>query len=154
MFCRHELNEHGLNTQIAQCNNSLTRQPGTIRGLHFQHPPQADSKIVRCIRGAIFDVAVDLRAGSETFGQWCSVELNDRNRSMIYIPEGVAHGFQSLAADTELLYLHSQFYSQPLDAGLNALDPDVAIKWPLPVRNMSVRDRQHPLLSGFRGIEL
>ena len=154
IFCQNELAEHSLNARIVQCNNTLTRQIGTIRGMHFQRPPKAETKIVRCIRGAIFDVAVDLRAESDTYGQWCSIELNDQDRSMIYIPQGFAHGFQTLATDTELLYFHSEFYSQLDEGGLDPLDPAVAIAWPLPIQTMSARDRQQPLLTDLKAIEL
>ena len=154
LFCSQEMAVHGLDTNIAQCNNSLTNVQGTVRGLHFQHPPATESKFVRCIRGAAFDVAVDLRHGSSTYGKWCSLELNDHDRCMIYLPQGFAHGFQTLHADTELLYFHSHPYDPQLQGGLDPLDPDLAVSWPLPVVGLSERDRSLPGLTQLRPTKL
>ena len=154
IFCREEMAANGIDFNVVQCNNTLTHLAGTIRGLHFQRPPKSEAKIVRCLRGAILDVAVDLRANSPTFGQWNGIELNERNRSMVYIPGGFAHGFQTLAPETELLYFHSEDYSKPNEGGLNPLGAEIAIGWPLPVSNISDRDRQLPELSQTRPIEL
>lgn len=153
VFCQDEMESHHVPMTVAQCNNSLTTAAGTIRGMHFQHPPMAESKMVRCLRGAVFDVAVDLRAGSDTFGKWCAAELSEDNRSMMYIPEGFAHGFQTLRPNTELLYFHSQFYSRGHEGGVDPLDPDLGIAWPLPVFTRSLRDVQHPKLFNLRPIE-
>lgn len=154
VFCQREMVANGLSGEVVQCNNTFTRLRGTIRGMHFQRPPKAETKIVRCLRGAIFDVAVDLRVGSPTFGKWCGIELNGEDRSMVYIPQGYAHGFQTLEPETELLYFHSEFYSPTLEGGLHPLDPDVGIEWPLAVQSMSERDLRLPYLHDFAGLQL
>lgn len=154
MFCQEEMAANGVGLSVAQCNNTLTRLAGTIRGMHFQRPPKAEIKMVRCIRGAIFDVVVDLRSGSATYGHWCSVELNEQERSMLIVPKGFAHGFQTLRPDTELIYFHSESYCKPYEGGLDPLDAAVAIPWPLPLLSISERDRQHPGLSELKAIEL
>lgn len=154
LFCQDEMTTNGIEMSVAQCNNTLTRRAGTIRGMHFQRPPKAEIKIVRCIRGAVYDVAVDLRSGSATYGHWCSVELDEQNRSMLIIPKGFAHGFQALSPDTEMLYFHSEFYSKSHEGGLDPLDATVAIRWPLPVQVLSERDRQNPRLSEVKAIKL
>lgn len=140
---------------IQQINHTLTRKAGAIRGMHFQQPPVAEIKIVSCLHGRILDVAVDLRADSPTFLQWFSTELSAENQLSLYIPEGFAHGFQTLSDDCELLYLHSACYSPQHEAALNPLDPRLAIAWPLAVTEISARDQGHPMLdSGFKGIKL
>jgi len=140
---------------IQQINHTLTRKAGAIRGMHFQHPPAAEIKIVSCLKGRILDVAVDLRADSPTFLQWFSTELSAENQHSLFIPEGFAHGFQTLSDDCELLYLHSASYSPQHEAALNPLDPRLAIAWPLAVTEISARDQAHPMLdSGFKGIKL
>jgi len=140
---------------IQQINHTLTRKVGAIRGMHFQHPPAAELKIVSRLQGRILDVAVDLRADSPTFLQWFSTELSAENQHSLFIPEGFAHGFQTLSDDCELLYLHSASYSPQHEAALNPLDPRLAIAWPLAVTEISARDQAHPMLdSGFKGIKL
>lgn len=140
---------------IQQINHTLTRKAGSIRGMHFQHPPAAEIKIVSCLKGCVLDVAVDLRADSSTFLQWFSAELSAENQRSLFIPEGFAHGFQTLSEDCELLYLHSANYSPQHEAALNPLDPRLAIAWPLAVTDISARDQSHPMLdSGFKGIKL
>jgi dTDP-4-dehydrorhamnose 3,5-epimerase len=146
-LCEDVLASHGLQTHWPQMNTSFSHAVGTLRGLHFQRPPMADAKIVRCIAGAVFDVIVDLRAGSETFGQWVSLELKAKNRNMVYIPAGFAHGFQTLLADTELLYLHSAPFSPEHDAGIHHSDPALSIEWPMPPAFVSPRDRSLPRLA-------
>lgn len=146
LFCTGEFAEHGLNTTWAQVNNSFSHSVGTVRGLHFQRSPMAEVKLVRCLKGAIWDVIVDLRAGSSTFGQWTALTLDDENRTMIYIPAGFAHGFQTLRPDTELLYFHSQFYSTAHEGGLAHDDPMLGIPWPMPVNGLSARDAAFPQL--------
>lgn len=146
-FCAHEFADHGLETAFVQMNTSVTRKAGSVRGMHFQRPPKAEVKFIRCVRGAVFDAIVDLREGSTTFGRWQGTELTGDNRAMLYVPRGFAHGFQTLADDTELFYLHSEFYSPEHEGGLRFDDPDVGIAWPLPITEMSPRDRQHPFLS-------
>jgi dTDP-4-dehydrorhamnose 3,5-epimerase len=146
LFCAEELAELGMG-QIVQINHSLTRAQGAVRGLHFQRPPKAEAKMVRCLKGRVLDVAVDLRAGSPTFLKWHAVELSAGNRQAFFLPRGFAHGFQALEADCELLYLHDEAYSPEHEGGLRHDDPALAIPWPLPVADLSARDAAHPLLS-------
>ena len=153
-FCEKEYSAHGLETRWVQMNTSLTRQPGSVRGLHFQRPPKAEAKVVRCLTGAIWDVLVDLRMGSPSFGKWLGFELNDDNRTMLYIPKGFAHGFQTLKPDTELLYLHTESYSPEHEGGLKYDDPTVGVNWPLPVGDLSPRDLVHPNLHQLTPITL
>jgi len=149
LFCAHELAELGMQP-IVQINHSLTRVAGAVRGLHFQRPPKAEAKLVRCLRGRVLDVAVDLRAGSPTYLSWRAVELSALNRLALFVPRGFAHGFQTLTPDCELLYLHDEFYSPEHEGGLRHDDPALLIPWPLPVADLSARDAAHPLLSpGF-----
>jgi dTDP-4-dehydrorhamnose 3,5-epimerase len=143
----------GFTKQIAQINHTLTRRKGVVRGLHFQYPPHAEMKIVSCLRGEIYDVAVDLRVGSPTFLHWHAEVLSAENRRSLMIPEGFAHGFQALTNDCEIIYLHSTLYQPAAEGALNATDPLLAIAWPLEITEMSDRDRNHPLLSDeFKGI--
>ncbi len=132
--------------RFVQVNHSVTALRGTVRGLHFQRAPQADAKLIRCLRGSVFDVAVDLRPGSSTFGQWHGVELTEHNEYEVFIPEGCAHGFQTLSDDAQLLYQHTAAYAPDCEAGLRHDDPALAIAWPLPVTLVSDRDRSHPTL--------
>lgn len=155
LFCQQDLAAVLGQRHIAQINHSRTTQRGAVRGLHFQYPPHAEMKMVRCLRGRVWDVAVDLRAGSPTFLQWHAQELTPGNASMLVIPEGCAHGFQALDADSELLYLHTSSYTPSAEGGLRHDDPRLAIDWPLPVADLSERDRNHPLLTAeFAGIAL
>jgi dTDP-4-dehydrorhamnose 3,5-epimerase len=154
LLCCEELQQHGINPAISQCNNTLTRRRGSIRGFHFQRPPKAETKIVRCISGAILDIAVDLRKGSPTFGKMCTCELTASNRSMLAIPPGFAHGFQTLTDDVELIYFHSTSYSREHEGGVNPLDPQLAVAWPLPVSDMSDRDTQLPRIQNVEPISL
>ena len=144
LFCMEEFAGQGLKAHWKQINNSLTQEKGTVRGLHFQRPPSAEVKLVRCIRGVIFDVAVDLRADSPTYGQWCGAQLTADNRSMLYIPEGFAHGFQTLTPDAEVCYLISAYHVPDAATGIRHDAPWLAIPWPLPVSVISERDRQWP----------
>ena len=146
VFCKHEFSGHGLETDWVQMNNTLSRDIGTLRGMHFQYPPKAEAKIIRCLRGAVWDVIVDLREGSPTLGKWFGVEINDINRTMVYVPKGFAHGFQTLQANSELLYWHSEYYDAEEEGGLHYDDPDVGIDWPMSVSQLSVRDSKHPQL--------
>lgn len=131
---------------IAQVNRSLTRAKGSVRGMHYQVQPSAEAKIVSCLRGAIFDVAVDLRRNSPTFLQWQAEMLTAENGRSLFIPEGFAHGFQAVADDCELLYLHTAAYDPAAERGVHPLDPRVAIAWPLPVEGLSERDGAQPAL--------
>lgn len=155
LFCSRELQQIGLTKPIIQINHSLTRDCGTIRGMHFQHPPDNETKIVTCMRGEVFDVAVDIRRDSETFLHWYAEVLSENNQTSLYIPEGFAHGFQALTDDCHMLYLHTGLYAPESEGGLNAQDPKIGIDWPLEVTNISQRDEQHPLLdSTFAGIDV
>lgn len=141
--------------RVVQVNHSRTHQTGAVRGLHFQHAPHSEMKLVRCLRGRIWDVVADLRAGSPTFLRWQAEELCPGNARMIVVPEGCAHGFQVLEADSELLYLHTAPYTPQAEGGVRHDDPALAICWPLPVTDLSARDRSHPLLgAGFAGLHL
>ena len=146
-FCEREFLAHGLETRWVQMNTSFTHRRGTVRGMHFQRPPHAEVKVVRCVRGAVQDVVVDLRAGSATLGQWFGIELDAKNRRMLYIPTGLAHGFQTLCDDTELLYQHSAFYAPGGEGGLRYDDAQIGIAWPLPPIAVSNRDRNLPAFS-------
>ncbi len=155
LFCAHELQPILGQRQIAQANGSRTTQAGAVRGLHFQYPPHAEMKMVRCLRGRVWDVAVDVRSGSTTFLGWYAHELTPDNSDMMVIPEGFAHGFQALEPESELLYLHTAFYHPPSEAGLRYDDPRLAITWPLKPLDLSARDLAHPLLDNeFAGVAL
>lgn len=153
-YCAEEFASAGMRKAISQINHSLTRRKGAVRGMHFQHPPHAETKVVSCLHGEVFDVAVDLRKNSPTFLQWYGEVLSAQNQRSMLIPEGFAHGFQALADDCEILYLHTAAYQQTAEAALNATDPKLAIAWPLEISEMSDRDRNHAMLTaGFEGIE-
>lgn len=155
LFCRKEMAEAGIPSEIAQVNHSYTATAGTIRGLHFQRPPATETKLIRCVRGAVWDVAVDLREGSPTFLQWRAVELRADRPNMIVIPEGFAHGFQSLTDDAELIYFHSAFYAPEHEAGIHCMDARLGINWPLPMTQQSARDQNLPFVStDFEGLSL
>ena len=155
LFCADKLSTFGRNKPIAQINHTYTTRRGTVRGIHYQTPPYAEIKMVTCIRGKVWDLAVDLRAQSPTFLRWQAQILSAENAHALLIPEGFAHGFQTLVDDCELLYLHSEAYAPQAEAALRFDDPRLNITWPLPISEMSVRDRAHPLLTAkFNGIEL
>lgn len=153
-FCAREFTSHGLAARWAQCNMSFSAKRGTIRGLHFQRPPSAETKLVRCTRGAIFDVIVDLRLGSPTYGKWHAEMLDDARRAMILAPEGFAHGFQTLTNDVEMLYFHSAFYCAADEGGLLWNDPMLGVPWPISVSDMSARDGTFPGLNDMEPIAL
>ncbi len=144
-FCQQEFSAHGLKTAIAQSNVSFNKNKGTLRGMHFQISPKAEAKLVRCTRGAIFDVIIDLRPESANYCSWVSVELTANNHRMLYIPEGFAHGFQSLEDDSEVFYQMFEFYSPEHARGVRWDDPAFRIVWPLPDPIMSDKDRTYPL---------
>lgn len=153
MFCTGDLEEVLAGRSIAQINRTLTREVGTLRGLHFQRPPGAEMKFVSCLQGEVFDVAVDLRSGSDTFLAWHGEHLTAGNGRTLVIPEGFAHGFQTLTPDCILLYLHTAAYMPSAEAGLNCLDARLGISWPLPVGEMSERDAALPWVgSDFVGV--
>ncbi len=153
LYCERELTGVIGARRIVQINHSRTSTVGAIRGLHFQHAPQAEMKLVRCLKGKVWDVAVDLRAGSPTFLAWHAEELDPGSARMLVIPEGCAHGFQVLAAESELLYLHTALYTPQSEGGVRHDDPRLAIRWPLAVTDISPRDTRHPLLAAdFHGL--
>ena len=145
-FCQREFDARGLTSVIAQANISFNYQKGTLRGLHFQYPPAAESKFVRCSRGAILDVIVDLRPESATYLRHVAVELTAENRRGLYVPERFAHGYQVLEDNTETTYQVGEFYTPAAESGLRGSDPRLAIAWPLPVSDISDKDRAWPLL--------
>lgn len=153
VYCAEEFRAAGMTRPISQINHSVTYGMGAVRGMHYQLPPHAEAKVVFCLKGEAFDVAVDLREGSPTFLRWQGVKLSAAARNGVYIPEGFAHGFQALTDDCELLYLHAGNYMPEAERALNAADPRLAIAWPLPIAVMSDRDRAHPMLTPeFKGV--
>jgi dTDP-4-dehydrorhamnose 3,5-epimerase len=144
VFCTREFASHGLETKFEQHSISYSRQQGTVRGLHFQKPPYSEVKVVSCHQGAIWDVIVDLRVDSPTFGQWNAFELSAENRRRLYIPQGFAHGFQSLVDHVEISYLISAFYVPEASSGYRYNDPAFGINWPLPPGAISDKDRSWP----------
>lgn len=152
LFCQDEFRRHGLKDVWTQCNVSHNNLTGTLRGMHFQRPPKADAKLVKCMAGSVYDVLVDLRSGSPTYGEWASVELTSEGGEMVYIPQGFAHGFQTLSPHTELLYFHTENYSPEHEGGLCHDDRDVDIAWPIKIGNLSDRDRALPPLSKLEPI--
>jgi len=152
-YCKNEFQEIGHTREWVQMNQSVSYIRGTLRGMHFQYPPFRETKLVRCIAGAVYDVIVDLRQHSASFLQWYGVELSAGNQRMLYIPEGFAHGFQTLEGDSALLYHHTEFYTPGSEGGLRFDDPALAIRWPIAVTVISERDAGHPLIDNqFKGI--
>jgi len=155
LFCEKELSAIRTSLHFPQINFSETHGCGTIRGLHYQTPPVAEAKLVRCLRGRVFDVAVDLRAGSPTFLHWHALELAEDNDRAVFIPEGFAHGFQTLTDETHLLYMHTAPWAPAYEVGLRHDDPRLAIAWPQPVSTLSKRDRSYALIDNvFTGVVL
>lgn len=155
VFCAEELAAAGWLKPIAQVNHTFTEKIGTVRGMHFQYPPFSEMKLVSCIRGEVFDVAVDLRVGSPTFLCWHMERLSADNRRALLLPEGFAHGFQTLTNDVELLYCHSAAYNPASDAGLRPNDVHLGIDWPLDITEISARDADHPPIDeDFEGVQL
>jgi len=153
IFCADDLREAGWVKPVAQINHTLTERRGTVRGLHFQYPPHAEMKLVSCLRGEVWDVAVDLREGSPTFLQWHAATLSADNGHALLIPEGFAHGFQTLSDGVEMLYCHSTAYTSGAEGGLNPRDPRLGIVWPLPVSEISARDAGHAAINNdFKGV--
>ena len=144
LWCRDEFKKHGMTMDVVQSSLSHTATAGTLRGLHFQWPPSMEAKIVRCDRGRIHDVIVDLRPGSTTFAQYVAVELDDHSRNALYVPAGFAHGYQTLEANCDVVYMMSDNYQPSLADGVRYDDPAFAIHWPLPVACLSDRDRDYP----------
>ncbi|NND33202.1 MAG: dTDP-4-dehydrorhamnose 3,5-epimerase [Saprospiraceae bacterium] len=141
LYCRREFAAVGLHEDYVQVNQSVTHRKGSIRGMHYQLPPHAEVKLVRCLRGAVYDVAIDLRKGSPTFLNYYGLELSESNRRMIYIPKGFAHGFQTLTDECSLIYQHSAFYEPTAERGIRYDDPVIKIKWPLTISDISEKDK-------------
>ncbi len=146
-WCQREFAEHGLNPNLFQCNISFNLTRGTLRGMHFQAAPKEEAKLIRCTQGSIFDVIVDVRKDSPTFGAWQDFELTAKNRNSLYIPEGFAHGFQTLEDSTEVLYQMSTEYHAESSAGIRWDDPALQIEWPLPISVISDKDSSLPTYS-------
>lgn len=144
LWCEREFKNHNLNTNIVQSNVSISAKKGTLRGMHFQKGNHAETKFVRCTRGTVYDVIVDLRPDSATFKQWCGVELTEDNYKMIYVPENFAHGFLTLEDNSEVYYLVTQFYSKDHEGGLRYNDPAINIQWPIEISEVSDKDNNHP----------
>jgi dTDP-4-dehydrorhamnose 3,5-epimerase len=152
-FCEKEFAAHNLVQHFVQANHSGTLGKGVIRGMHFQHMPYSEVKLVKCVQGAIFDVIVDVRKGSPTFLQWYGAELTAENKRMMYVPAGFAHGFQSLTDYSEITYMVSNFYNKESEGGVKYDDPKVNIQWPLPVSLVSEKDMNIPLVdANFEGV--
>lgn len=154
-FCKNEFSQIGHAKEWVQLNHSFTNIKGSIRGMHFQYPPHTETKMVRCIAGAVFDVIIDLRKDSDTFLQYFGATLSPQNKKMLYIPDGFAHGFQTLEDNTELIYHHTAFYTPAAEGGIRYDDPKVGINWILSNTDISNRDNQHPYLDNtFKGLIL
>ena len=155
LYCRDELSAIGFPAPIVQINQTFTRASGTVRGMHFQRGEHVEMKLVTCLRGTIWDVAVDLRPDSPTFLHWHAEELSESNGLAFLIPEGFAHGFQVQSEECDVLYLHSTPHAPQAEGGVNPRDPRLAIAWPLPITLMSPRDTAHPMIDdGFEGLRL
>ena len=155
LFCMNELNELLNGNTIVQINHSFTKKKGAIRGMHFQKPPEAEIKIVKCLAGSAFDVAVDLRSKSETFLKYHGEVLTPSNGLMMFIPKGFAHGFQTLEENTELLYFHTEFYNKEYESGIRYDDPALKINWKLSVSEISDRDKNFKLIeNSFTGLNI
>lgn len=152
-FCAEEFQTAGLKKPIAQINHTYTVKKGVVRGLHFQYPPHTEVKIVSCLRGDVYDVAVDIRKSSPTFLHWYGENLSAANQRSLLIPEGFAHGFQTLTENCELLYLHSEAFHPQAEGALHVADPGIGIVWPIAMTELSERDRSHPFIDlDFKGI--
>jgi dTDP-4-dehydrorhamnose 3,5-epimerase len=154
LFCVKDLDAAHRGRPILQINLSVTAKVGALRGMHFQRPPHAEGKWIRCLSGRVFDVGVDLRRGSQTFLHWHGVELDAAKANAVFLPEGFAHGFQVLEPHSTLLYLHTALYAPDYEEGLSHADPRLGIEWPLPMTDVSDRDMNHPPLGDtFEGLE-
>lgn len=151
-YCREQFRERGLTTDLVQCNESGSEAAATLRGMHYQLPPYAETKLVRCIRGKLYDVVLDLRKDSPTFGRSYGAELSSTNRRMMYVPKGCAHGFVTLQHRTEAFYLTDEVYAPEAERGVRWDDPAFRIEWPIPPRVMSLKDRRHPNFQTSRAV--
>lgn len=144
LWCDNEAKEYNLNTNIVQSNVSFSKKRGTLRGMHFQKKPFQETKLIRCTRGSIYDVIIDLRPGSPTFKKWFGTELTEDNYKMLYVPENFAHGFITLKDNTEVYYLVTEFYNREAEDGIRWDDNEINIEWPIPIEEISERDKNHP----------
>lgn len=152
-FCKEEFSQIEFTKEFVQFNHSFNVKTGTVRGMHYQNSPFSETKLIRCVQGKVLDVAIDIRKDSPTFLNHFSVELSEQNMLSIFIPEGFAHGFQTLQANTSLIYHHSQYYTPQADAGIRYDDPAIGVKWPLEAVNMSEKDKNYLLITKiFKGI--
>ena len=155
LFCQNDLTDILKGQTIAQINHTLTEKIGTLRGMHFQLPPYAETKFVQCLKGEVYDVAVDIRTDSPTFLSYHAEILSAANHKTFLIPKGFAHGFQALTEDCEMLYFHTSPYTSNAEGALNALDPKLAIQWPLKVTEQSTRDKEHPMIkTDYKGVQV
>jgi dTDP-4-dehydrorhamnose 3,5-epimerase len=141
LFCEKEFKEIGLSKKIINVNYSKTLNKGSVRGMHYQESPYGETKIIKCINGIIYDVAIDMRKNSQTYLQYFGIELSQDNNTMLYVPEGFAHGFQALTDNAEIVYFNTQFYSPEHEKGVNIIDPSVGIKWPISISHQSDKDK-------------
>ena len=149
VFCNEDMKAAGVFKTLKQINRTLTRQKGTLRGMHFQRAPYEELKIVSCLKGEVFDVVIDLREASDTFGEWHGETLSQSNGRSLVIPEGFAHGFQALTDDCELLYFHTEAHQAEVESGVNPFDPDLAIDWPIETTRLSERDKALPFFQNI-----
>lgn len=155
LFCGNELSALFLKKEIKQINHSLTTKAGSIRGLHYQKPPSSEIKLITCVKGKVFDVAVDVRKNSPTFLCWHAEILSEENQKSFLIPEGFAHGYQTLEKNSELIYIHTASYDKSNEASLNVMDPRLAINWQLPITEISEKDKAQPMIaSDFLGLTI
>jgi dTDP-4-dehydrorhamnose 3,5-epimerase len=147
IFCKQEFSAIGFHQEIVQINHSLSVKKGTVRGMHFQIPPFDEIKIIKCIKGSVYDIAIDLHKESSTFLKWQEVELTDENNKMVLIPAGFAHGFQTLRDNSELLYFHTGYYNPENERALNYMDPRLKLVFPLKISEISERDKCHPFIN-------
>ena len=155
IFCENQMQELGWSNPVAQINQTLTKHKGTVRGLHFQNPPYSEMKLISCLHGEIWDVAVDLRKKSPTYLKWYAEKLSPENNRALLIPEGFAHGFQTLTDNCELLYVHSAPYMRNFEGGVRFSDPTIGIKWPIQCSECSLRDSELPFINNeFDGVEI
>ncbi len=154
-FCAEEFQGYGFKKPLAQINHTHTVKKGAVRGLHFQYPPHAEFKIISCLRGEVYDIAVDIRKGSPTFLQWHGEIISASNLKSLLIPEGFAHGFQTLVEDCELIYLHSVPFNDHSEGAINIADPKIGVVWPMPITDISDRDLRHPFITEkFQAVEI
>ncbi len=152
-WCQKEFAEHGLNPNLVQCNISFNLKQGTLRGMHYQAQPHEEAKLIRCTKGAIYQVVIDIRPDSVTFKQWVAVELTAENRKMLYVSKGMASGFQTLVDDTEVFYQMAEFYNPESAKGIKWNDPTLGVQWPKEALVVSANDRDHPLLDNLTVVE-